>query len=88
MWHSWVRAVGMCVGFVVASSAPGNVSMPFGIVFWVSVVGIVVLVFGNVSGLDGGLAAGNVDAEDLLLSSPEKGAGEVDLKSGFHSVEL
>ncbi|CAM8891266.1 unnamed protein product [Rhodiola kirilowii] len=89
MWHSWVKSVGMCAGFAVASSAPGNISRPFGISFWVCVVGIVVLIFGNVSGLDGGLSAGNVDAadeeEDEL--SPVKGLDDGgDMKSGVHST--
>uniref|UniRef100_A0A7N0U5X5 Uncharacterized protein n=1 Tax=Kalanchoe fedtschenkoi TaxID=63787 RepID=A0A7N0U5X5_KALFE len=89
MWHSWVRAVGMCAGFAMASSAQGNISRPFGISFWVSVVGIVVVIFGNVSGLHGGLSAGNVNVEKeeeepSLVRDFDAGEHEVDTRSGVH----
>ncbi|KAK7263551.1 hypothetical protein RJT34_31143 [Clitoria ternatea] len=54
VWYGWVRAVGLCVGFTVGSVVPGEIRTCFGAAFCGAIVGIVVLLFGNVSEFDGG----------------------------------
>ncbi|CAJ1942123.1 unnamed protein product [Sphenostylis stenocarpa] len=49
VWYSWVRSVGLCGGFIVGSVVPENVRISFGVAFCSALVGIVVLLFGNVS---------------------------------------
>ncbi|XP_038683553.1 uncharacterized protein LOC119983887 isoform X2 [Tripterygium wilfordii] len=64
-WYSWVRAIGTCTGFAVASSFPGNASTYFGIAFCAATIGMSLLVFGNVSEFGGGVKAALVnDNED------------------------
>lgn len=60
MWFSWARALGACAGFAVATSIPGNVGRAFGGSFCVGIVGMVVLIFGNISSFRGAKAAGHV----------------------------
>ncbi|BAT75262.1 hypothetical protein LR48_Vigan01g165400 [Vigna angularis] len=48
-WYGWVRGVGLFGGFVVGSVVPGSVRTSFGVAFCSALVGIVVLLFGNVS---------------------------------------
>ncbi|KAH6760894.1 hypothetical protein C2S52_008436 [Perilla frutescens var. hirtella] len=60
VWFSWVRALGACAGFAVATSLPGNVGRAFGASFCVGIVGMVVLIFGNISSFRGARAAGHV----------------------------
>lgn len=52
--------MGACAGFTVATSIPGNVGRAFGASFCVGVVGMVVLIFGNISSVRGAKAAGHV----------------------------
>ncbi|KAK1408602.1 hypothetical protein QVD17_40519 [Tagetes erecta] len=59
-WFSWVRMFGAFVGFVIGSSGVGNVNRPFGAAFAAAVVGIVGLIFSNVSSYGGAVAAGHV----------------------------
>lgn len=60
VWFSWARALGACAGFAVATSIPGNVGRAFGGSFCVGIVGMVVLIFGNISSFRGAKAAGHV----------------------------
>ncbi|KAK4752282.1 hypothetical protein SAY87_021080 [Trapa incisa] len=71
-WFSWIRAVGTCAGFAVASSVPKNVSTSFGVAFCIGLIGAVMLVFGNVSDFGGAVAAGNV-RDDGEKGSPLDG---------------
>lgn len=48
-WYGWVRGVGLFGGFVVGSVVPRSVRTSFGAAFCSGLVGIVVLLFGNVS---------------------------------------
>lgn len=69
VWFSWVRALGICGGFAVATACGGgDISRPFGVAFCGCIVGIVVLIFGNISNFGGAIAAGNV-REDSRKSS-------------------
>ncbi|KAK7386806.1 hypothetical protein VNO78_27142 [Psophocarpus tetragonolobus] len=52
VWCSWVRGVGLCVGFTVGSVV--SLKTSFGAAFCCALVGIVVLLFGNVSGVKEG----------------------------------
>ncbi|KAK9275246.1 hypothetical protein L1049_022508 [Liquidambar formosana] len=60
VWFSWVRAVGTCAGFAIASTIPGKIGSSLGIAFCTSVFGIVILIFGNVSNMGGAIDAGHV----------------------------
>ncbi|KAL3635786.1 hypothetical protein CASFOL_020333 [Castilleja foliolosa] len=60
VWFSWARALGSCAGFALATGTPGNVGRAFGVSFCAGIVGMVVLIFGNVSSLRGAKAAGHV----------------------------
>ncbi|CAK8561702.1 unnamed protein product [Lathyrus sativus] len=48
VWYGWIRAAGLCLGFTVASVVPGQIKTSFGAAFVAALVGIVVLLFGNV----------------------------------------
>ncbi|KAK6947339.1 hypothetical protein RJ641_000812 [Dillenia turbinata] len=73
IWYSWVRAIGTCAGFALASAIPGNIQKTFGTVFCISIIGIVVLIFGNISNLGGAVAAGHVREEFDEKRSPVHG---------------
>ncbi|KAK6137233.1 hypothetical protein DH2020_029022 [Rehmannia glutinosa] len=60
VWFSWARALGACAGFALATAIPGNVGRAFGVSFCAGIVGMVVLIFGNISSLRGAKAAGHV----------------------------
>lgn len=60
VWYAWMRAAGLCVGFTVAAVVPGHIRTSFGAAFCAAIVGCVVLLFGNVSGVEGAVAAGHV----------------------------
>ncbi|KAK3429769.1 uncharacterized protein LOC104444255 [Eucalyptus grandis] len=72
VWYSWVKVLGTCAGFGIASVVPRSVSTSFGIAFICAILGAVMFVFGNVSDLGGALAAGNV-REDDEKGSPRRG---------------
>ncbi|KAK1368294.1 Interleukin-15 [Heracleum sosnowskyi] len=59
-WFSWVRALGTCVGFTLATAGAGTIGRPFGVAFCASIFGILVLIFSNISNYEGAVAAGNV----------------------------
>ncbi|PNY14563.1 hypothetical protein L195_g011246 [Trifolium pratense] len=48
VWYGWVRVAGLCLGFTVASVVPGQIKTSFGVAFVAALVGIVVLLFGNI----------------------------------------
>nr|XP_009789483.1 PREDICTED: uncharacterized protein LOC104237098 [Nicotiana sylvestris] len=60
VWFSWVRALGTCAGFALASSYPLNIKMSFGVAFCAAILGKIILVFGNISNFGGAKAAGHV----------------------------
>ncbi|KAL9177388.1 hypothetical protein ABFS82_01G055200 [Erythranthe guttata] len=60
VWFSWARALGACSGFAVATSIPGNIGKAFGVSFWAGIIGIIILIFGNISSFKGAKEAGNV----------------------------
>ncbi|KAE8677527.1 putative Extensin-3 precursor [Hibiscus syriacus] len=64
MWFSWVKMVGTCLGFAVASgAAAGNVGTSFGIAFCTAAVAMVVSIYGNISDVAGAVAAGTSGEE-------------------------
>ncbi|KAK6934905.1 hypothetical protein RJ641_035060, partial [Dillenia turbinata] len=73
IWYSWVKAIGSCAGFAFASAIPGNIQKTFGTVFCISIISIVVLVFGNISNHGGAVAAGHVREEIDEKRSPVHG---------------
>ena len=72
-WHSWIKALGTCVGFAVATTVPGNLFTSFGLSFLTSVCGVVILIFGNVSDSGGAKAAGHVRHNSEQGGSPVGG---------------
>ncbi|WOG90022.1 hypothetical protein DCAR_0209263 [Daucus carota subsp. sativus] len=60
VWFSWVRALGTCVGFTLATAGVGSIGRSFGVAFCASIFGFLVLVFSNISNFEGAVAAGNV----------------------------
>ncbi|GFZ16616.1 hypothetical protein Acr_25g0010250 [Actinidia rufa] len=89
-WWAWARAAGTWAGFVVAvSGSHRNVGRAFGVAFWVVVVGVVVMVFGSVSDLEGAVAAGHVREERIENGSPVKGLDEGgEIEFGGESLEV
>ncbi|KAK8516447.1 hypothetical protein V6N13_097734 [Hibiscus sabdariffa] len=64
MWFSWVKMVGTCLGFAVASgAAAGNVGTSFGIAFCTAAVAMVISIYGNISDVAGAVAAGLIVGE-------------------------
>ncbi|KAH9753153.1 hypothetical protein KPL71_014975 [Citrus sinensis] len=68
VWHSWVKALGTCTGFAVASAISGNVSTAFGVSFLAATIGILILIFGDISDVGGDMVAGH------LHEASEKGS--------------
>lgn len=75
VWYAWMRGVGLCLGFTVASVVPGRIKTSFGAAFCASLVGIVVLLFGNVSDV------GSVEAGHVVEESSERGSHGPNLDS-------
>ncbi|KAG8375160.1 hypothetical protein BUALT_Bualt10G0071500 [Buddleja alternifolia] len=69
VWFSWARALGACAGFALATAMPGNVGKSFGVSFCGGIVGMIVLIFGNISSFSGAKAAGHV-----ITNSPVHGS--------------
>ncbi|XP_008813158.2 uncharacterized protein LOC103723864 [Phoenix dactylifera] len=76
-WLAWVKAAGAFAGFAAGSAAPGNAGKAFGAAFLGSFVGVVVLIFGNVSNLGGVVAAGHVKEEEREDGTPACGLDRV-----------
>jgi len=68
VWYGWIRAAGLCLGFTVASVVPGQIKTSFGAAFVAALVGIIVLLFGNV-GDDS--KSDSQDIDNLELDSKE-----------------
>lgn len=60
VWFSWARAVGACAGFGLATAMPGNIGKVFGVSFCSGIVGMMIVIFGNISSLRGAEEAGHV----------------------------
>ncbi|KAL1556894.1 hypothetical protein AAHA92_12454 [Salvia divinorum] len=60
VWYSWARVVGACAGFGLATAVPGDIGKAFGVAFCAGVVGMIVVIFGNISSLGGAEEAGHV----------------------------
>ncbi|KAJ8650554.1 hypothetical protein MRB53_003577 [Persea americana] len=73
IWFVWVKAIGTCAGFTVASAYAGNVGRSFGIAFLSIVAGVVLMIFGNISNLGGAVAAGHVTEAASEKGSPAQG---------------
>ncbi|XP_039052019.1 uncharacterized protein LOC120193652 [Hibiscus syriacus] len=66
VWLSWVKMVGTCLGFAVASgSAAANVGTSFGTAFCTAAIAMVISIYGNISDVEGAVAAGHVNEEGL-----------------------
>ncbi|KAG6482755.1 uncharacterized protein LOC122013747 [Zingiber officinale] len=63
MWLAWLRAGGECVGFAVGTSSPGNIKPTFAAAFLAAFVGVFLLIFGNVSSVQGMAETGHVSEE-------------------------
>lgn len=72
-WFSWTRGLGMCIGFAIASSVPGNVTTSFGLSFCTTICGMVILIFGNISDFGGAKAAGHLRGDNYERASPVTG---------------
>ncbi|KAM1282478.1 hypothetical protein ACFX2I_022918 [Malus domestica] len=72
-WHSWIKALGTCAGFALATAVPGNLFTSFGLSFLTTVCGVVILIFGNVSDYGGAKAAGHVRHDSERGGSPVSG---------------
>ncbi|KAI7993796.1 hypothetical protein LOK49_LG11G01974 [Camellia lanceoleosa] len=91
-WFSWVRALGTCTGFAVASAGPGNINRAFGVGFCTAIVGIVILTLGNISDFGGAIAAGHVREDDGEKGSPahglDKGIGAETVETPYERIEV
>lgn len=79
VWFSWMKGVGTCAGFAIASALPRNVDRAFGIAFWSAIAGTVVLIFGNIDNFRGAKSAGHI-IDDHRYS--EEGSPVHGLESG------
>ncbi|KAK6263385.1 hypothetical protein QUC31_009201 [Theobroma cacao] len=90
IWYSWVKMVGTCLGFAVASgAAAGNVGTSFGIAFCTAAVAILISIYGNISDVAGAVAAGLTAEEGETVSAPQtpSGLGDGNIKiNGYDSA--
>ncbi|GMJ00221.1 hypothetical protein HRI_003691300 [Hibiscus trionum] len=71
VWFSWVKMVGTCLGFAIASGAgAGNVGASFGTAFCTAAIAMVISIYGNISDVGGAVAAGLVNEEGETVSTP------------------
>ncbi|XWS38820.1 hypothetical protein CRYUN_Cryun19dG0163100 [Craigia yunnanensis] len=71
IWFSWVKMVGTCLGFAVASgAAAGNVGTSFGIAFCTAAIDMLISTYGNISDVGGAAAAGLIIEDGKTVSSP------------------
>lgn len=85
VWFSWVRALGTCAGFALATALPGNIGKAFGTAFCAGIVGMLILIFGNISSFGGAKAAGHViksEKASPVLELDNSDADGVDVKVG------
>ncbi|XP_021287618.1 uncharacterized protein LOC110419063 [Herrania umbratica] len=70
IWYSWVKMVGTCLGFALASgAAAGNVGTSFGIAFCTAAGAMLISIYGNISEVAGAVAAGLIAEEGETVSS-------------------
>ncbi|XP_072967610.1 uncharacterized protein [Typha angustifolia] len=87
VWFATARAIGGCIGFAIGSASPGHVGPAFAVAFLASFVGLLVLIFGNVSNVGGVVAAGHVEGlEDERRSSAACGVDKVG--EGMNAIEV
>ncbi|XP_076924220.1 uncharacterized protein LOC143586592 [Bidens hawaiensis] len=85
-WFSWVRMLGAFVGFAIGTSGVGNINRSFGAAFVAAVVGIVALIFSNVSSYGGAVAAGHVQRR-FEVESPVRRSSDVVKVGGKGDLE-
>ncbi|CAI9772072.1 unnamed protein product [Fraxinus pennsylvanica] len=91
VWFSWVRALGTCAGFALATALPGNIGKAFGTAFCAGIVGMVILIFGNISSFGGAKAAGHViksEKASPVHGLDNGGAADVDVKAAPGTVDV
>ncbi|MBA0656914.1 hypothetical protein Goklo_009237 [Gossypium klotzschianum] len=82
VWYSWVKMVGTCLGFAIASgAAAGNVGTSFATAFCTAAVAMVISIYANISDVGGAVAAGLVSEEGETASPITKGLDESDSMS-------
>ncbi|KAM3196513.1 hypothetical protein ACQJBY_072283 [Aegilops geniculata] len=75
IWYAYVRCMGAMIGFAVASAGPGRAGGSFAAAFLGSFLGIIVLIFGNVSNIGALKAAGHLKGMEDDKRIGEKGDG-------------
>ncbi|KAI4974452.1 uncharacterized protein LOC123410806 [Hordeum vulgare subsp. vulgare] len=75
IWYAYVRCMGAMIGFAVASAGPGRAGGSFAAAFLGSFLGIIVLIFGNVSNIGALKAAGHLKGMEDEKRIGEKGEG-------------
>ncbi|KAF7092866.1 hypothetical protein CFC21_095319 [Triticum aestivum] len=75
IWYAYVRCMGAMIGFAVASAGPGRAGGSFAAAFLGSFLGIIVLIFGNVSNIGALKAAGHLKGMEDDKRMGEKGEG-------------
>ncbi|XBI76801.1 hypothetical protein VPH35_069995 [Triticum aestivum] len=75
IWYAYVRCMGAMIGFAVASAGPGRAGGSFAAAFLGSFLGIIVLIFGNVSNVGALKAAGHLKGMEDEKRIGEKGEG-------------
>lgn len=85
VWYSWVRESGTLLGFAVATSIPGKIGQSLGTSFIMGVVAMLVLIFGNVSSVEGAKAAGNLREETSASGSSVHGLDSAEMKRPVQS---
>ncbi|MBA0563696.1 hypothetical protein Golob_008665 [Gossypium lobatum] len=89
VWYSWVKMVGTCLGFAIASgAAAGNVGTSFATAFCTAAVAMVISIYANISDVGGAVAAGLVSEEGETASPITKGLDESDSMSMSMSMSM
>jgi hypothetical protein len=77
VWYAFVRVTGAMIGFAASSAGPGRAGGSFAAAFLGSFLGIIVLIFGNVSNIGALKAAGHLKGMD-----DEKRMGGLGMEKG------
>lgn len=88
VWFSWARAVGACAGFALATAMPGNIGKTFGASFCAGIVGMIILIFGNISSFRGAEAAGHIVKSEKGSPMPVLDDGDYDHLKGLVKVDV
>ncbi|KAK8657948.1 hypothetical protein V6N13_036165 [Hibiscus sabdariffa] len=71
VWFAWVKMVGTCLGFAIASgAAAGNVGTSFATAFCTAGIAMVISIYGNISDVGGAVASGLVTEDGETVSTP------------------